>query len=101
MTIGPEPRISTLWMSSRRGNALQEAVEQIQAVVRARARLGVVLDGAAGHLQQLEPLDRAVVEVHVRQRRVSEVGLPADGLIYVDRVGPSRCDRGETVVLGG
>src|SRR5439155_1165409 len=58
-----------LWMSLRRGNALQEAVEQVHAVVRARPRLGVVLDRASRDVQQLEPLDRAVVEVHVREHR--------------------------------
>src|SRR5205807_591306 len=65
-------------------DSLQEAVEQIQAVVRARGCLRVVLDGAARDLEQLEALDRAVVEVHVRERRRTEVRLPAHGLVGVD-----------------
>src|SRR5947209_3864511 len=90
-----------LWMSLRRGNALQEAVEQIHAVVRTRARLGVVLDRASRDVQQLESLDRAVVEVHVRERRGAEVGLPAHGLVGVDGARAPRSERREAVVLRG
>src|SRR5438876_1087893 len=86
-----------LWMSLRRGNALQEAVEQIHAVVRTRARLGVVLDRASRDVQQLESLDRAVVEVHVRARRGADVGLPADGLVGVDGAGAPRAASSRTI----
>ena len=79
----------------------EEAVEQVQAVVRAGAGLGVVLHGAAGHVEQLEPLDGAVVEVHVRERGGAEVGLPAHRLVGVDRARAARADGGEAVVLRG
>src|ERR1700694_1360694 len=99
MTIGPEPRISTLWMSSRRGNALQEAVEQVQAVVRAGAGLGVVLHGSAGDVEQLEALDGAIVEVDVRELGGAEVGLPAHGLVARDRALAAGAEHREAVVL--
>src|SRR5277367_1537045 len=67
------------------GDALEEAVEQVQAVVWAGAGLGVVLDGPAGHVEQLEALDGAVVEVDVRELSGAEVGLPAHRLVGVDR----------------
>src|SRR5437588_5392117 len=101
MTIGPEPRMRILWMSLRRGNAVQEAVEQVEAVVRAGAGLRVVLDRPSGHLEQLQALHRAVVEVDVRECRLPEVGLPADRLVGVDRAPAARRHRGEAVVLGG
>src|SRR5207302_4894385 len=62
--------------------------------------LGVVLDRAAGHLEQLEPLDRAVVQVHMRERRRAEIGLPAHRLVGVDRARAARTERGESVILG-
>src|ERR1700716_2376517 len=99
MTIGPEPRIRILWMSLRRGNALEEAVEQVEAVVRSRPGLGGVMHGSARNLQQLEALDRAVVQVHVREGGLSEVGLPANRLIGVDRARAARSHRREAVVL--
>src|ERR1700689_1188807 len=80
---------------------LQEAVEQVQAVVRAGSGLGVVLDGPAGDLEQLESLDGAVVEVDVRERSRAEVGLPAPRLVAVDRAPAARPERGEAVVLRG
>src|SRR6478609_1022035 len=101
MTIGPEPRMRIFSMSLRRGNTLQEAVKQIQAVVGPRAGLGVVLNGPPRHVEQLEPLYRAVVEVDVRQRRLAEVRAPPNGLVVRDRVGAVWTHRGETVVLGG
>ncbi len=89
-------------MSSRRGNvASQEAVEQVQAVVRAGAGLGVVLDGAAGHVEQLEALDGAVVEVDVRERGGAEVRLPAHRLVAVDRARAAGPEGREAVVLRG
>ena len=79
----------------------QEAVEQVQAVVRARAGLGVVLDRPARHVEQLQSLDRAVVQVHVRELGLAEVGLPAHRLVGVDRARAAGAERGEAVVLGG
>ena len=69
--------------------------------MRPRPRLGVVLDGAAGDVEQLQALDRAVVEVDVRERGGAEVGLPAHRLVGVDRAPAARAERGEAVVLGG
>src|SRR5271167_5218204 len=101
MTIGPEPRMRILWMSLRRGNALQKAIEQVQAVVWPGTCLGVVLDGAARHVQELEPLDGAVVEVDVGQRRHAEARLPANRLVGVDRVRPAWTDGREAMILRG
>src|SRR4051794_32221240 len=102
MTIVPEPRIRILWRSSRLGmgaDLLEEAVEEIEAVVRSRPRLGVVLDGAAGDVGQRQALDGAVIEVEVRQLRGAEVGLPAHGLVGVDRAFAARPEHSEAVVL--
>ena len=88
-------------MSSRLGNEIQEAVEEVQAVVRARAGLGVVLDRRGRDVEQPKSLDGPVIEVDVRQLGGTDRGLPAHGLVAVDRacaVGP---ERGETVILGG
>src|SRR3954471_6460672 len=100
MTIGPEPRIRILWRSSRRGiDLLQEAIEEIEAVVRAGAGLRVVLDGAAGDVEQRQALDGAVVEVQVRELRGAEVGLPAHGLVAVDGPLAVGAEHREAVVL--
>src|SRR5215212_8566011 len=100
MTIGPEPRMRMRWMSSRRGTeTLQELVEEVQGVVRTGPGLGVVLDGARRHVEQRQPLDGAVVEVHAAELRGPEVRLPAHGLVDVDRVRSARADHGEPVVL--
>src|SRR4051794_6122435 len=102
MTIGPEPRMRIRWMSSRRGiDALQESIEQVEAVVRAGAGLGVVLDRAARNVEQLEALDRAVVEVHMAELGGAEVGVPADGLVGLDRLRAVRAEDGKAVVLRG
>src|SRR5688572_7975660 len=102
MTIGPEPTMRILWRSSRRGiYGLQEAVEEIEGVVRTGPRLGVVLHGGAAGLEQGQALDGAVVEVEVRELGGAEVGLPADGLVRVDRPRAGRAEDGEPVVLGG
>src|SRR5450759_2405018 len=101
MTIGPEPRMRILWMSLRRGNSLQEAVEQVEAVVRAGSGLGVVLDGSARDVEQLEALDGAVIQVHMGERGGAEVGFPAHGLIGRDRALAAGPERGEAVILGG
>ena len=74
-------------MSSRLGISAassQEAVEEVAGVVRARAGLGVVLDGAAGDVPQDQALDGAVVEVQVGELGGAEVGLPADRLVGLD-----------------
>src|SRR3954453_8069276 len=102
MTIGPEPRMRMRWRSSRRGiDALQETIEEVEAVVRAGPRLGVVLDGAARHVEQLEALDGAVIEVDVAELRAPEVGLPLDRLVGVDRLRAVGPQHGEAVVLRG
>src|SRR5215203_2794216 len=96
MTIGPEPRMRILWRSSRLGmRALylsDELVEQPQGVVRARSGLGVVLHAAGRDVEQAEALDGAVVEVHVGQLGLAEVGLEARARLAADR---------EAVVLRG
>src|SRR4051812_18502091 len=100
MTIGPEPRIRILLMSSLRGtDGLQEAVELVERVVRAGPRLGVVLDGRAVDLEQLQALDGAVVEVDVRQRGLAEVRLPAHRLVGLDAQTAVWRRHGEAVVL--
>src|SRR3712207_5080729 len=100
MTIGPEPRIMIRRRSSRRGtDGLQEAVEEIQRVVRARAGLRVVLDGAARDVKQRESLDGAVVEVHVAEARLAEVGVPADRLVGLDALLAVWAEHREAVVL--
>src|SRR5688572_22308814 len=97
MTIGPAPRTRILWMSSRLGNGCaphlrDELVEQVQRVVRSRPRLRVVLDAAGRDVEQADALDRPVVEVHVRQLGLAEVGLQALARLALDR---------EAVVLRG
>src|SRR5437870_13607763 len=52
---------------------VQEPVEEIFGVVRSRARLRVVLDRRTGHIAQDEALDRAVVQVELRELRGAEV----------------------------
>ena len=74
-------------------------VEEVDRVVRARARLGVVLDRARRDVAQHEPLDRAVVQVEVRQLGGAEVGLPAQRLVGLDRPLAVRAEHGEAVVL--
>src|SRR4051795_5436825 len=104
MTIGPEPRMRIFSMSSRLGmrrDLLQEAVEEVEAVVRAGPGLGVVLDRAAGNVEQREALDGAVVEVQVRELRGAEVGLPAHGLVGVDGLLAARPEHREAMVLRG
>ena len=69
--------------------------------MRAGAGLGVVLDGGAGDVAQDQALDRAVVEVQLRELGDAEVGLPADRLVALDpRLAARALDR-EAVVLGG
>src|SRR5688500_7881618 len=79
MTIGPLPRTRILWMSSRLGmgglEERDELVEEAEAVVGARARLGVVLDAAGRDVEQPDPLDRVVVEVHVGELGGAQLGL--------------------------
>ncbi len=86
MTIGPEPRTRILCRSSPTRHAARldladELVEQVHRVVRPRPGLGVVLHAARGDVEQPDALDRPVVEVHVRELRLPEVGLqPLPGL---------------------
>src|SRR5438045_3742587 len=102
MTIGPEPRIRILWRSSRRGiDLLQEAIEQVEAVVRAGAGLRVVLDRGAGNVEERQALDGPVVEVEVRELGGAEVGLPAHRLVDVDRPAALGPQHREAVVLRG
>src|SRR4051812_39366977 len=104
MTIGPEPRMRIFSMSSLRGmrlDLLKEPVEEVEAVVRAGPGLRVVLDRAARDVEEREALHRAVVEVEVRQLRGAEVGLPAHGLVSVDRLLAVGAEDGEAVVLRG
>ena len=54
-------------VSTRQGP--RKPLEEVAGVVRARARLGVVLDGGAGDVAQDQALDRAVVEVELRRAR--------------------------------
>src|SRR3954454_3945233 len=96
MTIGPEPRMRTLWMSSRLGMGARhlrdEVVEQAHGVVGPGPGLRVVLHAAGGDVEQPDALDRAVVEVHVRELRLAEVRLQPLAGLAAD---------GEAVVLGG
>src|SRR3954463_4991943 len=77
MTIGPEPSTSILCRSFLRGTIelRPEVVEQPERVVRPRASLRVVLDAGRRDVEQPEPLDGAVIEVHVRELGGAEVGL--------------------------
>src|SRR3954454_10041798 len=68
-------------------------------VVRAGSGLGVVLDGGAGDVAQDQALDRAVVEVQLRELGDAEVGVPADRVVALDlRLAAGAAD-GEAVVL--
>src|SRR4051794_28687033 len=82
MTIGPLPSTRILWRSSLRGNeALQELVEEAEAVVRPRPRLGVVLHAAGRDVERPDALDRAVVEVDVGELDGADLRLdPLAGL---------------------
>ena len=80
-------------------DGLQEAVELVERVVRAGPGLGVVLDRRGLDLEQLQPLDGAVVEVDVRQRGGAEVGVPAHRLVGVEPLRAARALDREAVVL--
>src|SRR3954467_8855529 len=99
MTIGPEPRMRMRWRSSRRGisglrsgHLGDEVVEQPERVVRTGARLRVVLPAAGRDVEQADALDRAVVEVDVRELGLAEVAAQALAGLAADR---------EAMVLGG
>src|ERR671921_2179355 len=87
MTIGPEPMIRILSMSSRRGTLLRpglfvgdllhELIEQVAGVAWPRARLGVVLDAPRVERAASEPLDRPIVEVAVGHLDAHGQSLPA------------------------
>src|SRR5918995_5586055 len=57
---------------------VDEAVEQVGGVVRARRGLGVVLDREGGHLEALQPFDDVVVEAHVAHPHPTERRLRLD-----------------------
>src|SRR4051794_37771087 len=99
MTIGPEPRTRILWMSSLRGNYIDEAVEEVHGIVRTRARLRVVLRRGARNVFQDKPLHCPVVEIHVAELGSTEIRLPPDRLIHFDSLLATGPDHGETVVL--
>src|SRR6478752_4196311 len=104
MMIGPEPMTRTLWMSVRLGmsgvlpvgHEIAEPVEEVRRIVRAGCRLGVVLDREARQpavgVAELESLDDVVVEAHVADRRLAELGRRRALERSVDR---------EAVVVGG
>ena len=71
-------------MSSLRGKAVHEPVEQVAGVVGPGAGLRVVLDGRRRHVAQYEALDRPVVEVQLLELGGAEVGFPAHRLVGVD-----------------
>src|ERR1700744_3219788 len=79
----------------------QEAVEEMDAVVRSGSRPRAVLDAAAGGAEQRQSLDSPVVEVDVRELRGAEVGVPAHRLVAVDRLLPAGAEHREAVVLRG
>src|ERR1044071_7666586 len=102
MTIGPEPMTRTERIDGSRGmltapspssrlaprrHHLDEVAEEVVAVVRARARLGVVLHGDDGQVTMAEAFDRPVVEVRVGQDqlRLLREGLGVDGEAMVLR----------------
>ena len=80
---------------------VDEAVEQIQRIVRSGTCLGVVLDGGAGNVAKRQTLDGAVVEVDVGQLGGAEIGLPPHGLVVLDRPRAPRAEHCEAVVLAG
>src|SRR4051794_15535544 len=70
MTIGPAPIRQIESRSGRLGKAahlLDPARENRPGVVRSGTGLGMELDGSGAQLGELEALDRAVVERHVRR----------------------------------
>ena len=76
------PRLRRLRWGVGKGPALMrrvhergELVEQVHRVVRAGGRLGVVLHGEGGAVQQPQALDHAVVEVDVGDRGRAERGV--------------------------
>src|SRR5918997_2728682 len=79
MTIGPAPMRRMDSMSSRRGTSAApggvdergELVEQVGGVVRAGARLRVVLHAEGPHGVGPDALDHPVVEVDVADRDVA------------------------------
>src|SRR6185436_19114439 len=111
MTIGPEPITRTERMDASRGTSAprpggdrrrqaahdrdraaiamlghlgDELAEEIVAVVRSGARLGVVLDREDGEVAMAEALDGAVVQVHVRQLErgiVEERGIHREAVV--------------------
>src|SRR5919201_1984831 len=77
MTMGPDPTIRMRSMSVRLGTCHQppELPEQVAGVVRPRGGLGVVLHRHRRDVQASKPLERAVVQVPVRELGAAEGGL--------------------------
>src|SRR5829696_1219984 len=75
MTIGPEPMMRMLEMSSRRGtlgpcllrDVLHELLEEVPGIPGTRTRLGMILHAPGTQLWARDALDGAVVEVAVGQ----------------------------------
>src|SRR6478609_4178263 len=99
MTIGPEPRTRILWMSSLRGNEIEEAVEEVHGVVRAGTGLWVVLSSSARNVLQDKSLHCSVVEIHVAELSRAEISLPPDRLIHLDALLASGSYHREPVIL--
>src|SRR5947209_3467713 len=96
-SCGCRPGAASGWACDCR----DEAVEQVQRVVRAGSRLGVILHGRSGHVLEREALNGAVVEVDVAQLGLAEVRVPANRLVVVDRPRAVRAEDCETVILAG
>src|SRR5215212_7823364 len=96
-----EPAGGPPFSRSLSNDPFQEAVEQIQTVVGSRPGFGVVLHGAAAHVEHGQALDRAVIEVDVAELGRAEVGLPPHGLIGLDALRAVGAQHGEAVVLRG
>ena len=94
MTIGPRAEHEDLVevVSTRHTKRSEELVEEAERVVRPRAGLRVVLHAAGRHVERADALDRAVVEVDVRQ--LDRADLRLDPLARLPR-------HREAVVLRG
>src|ERR1700750_75499 len=80
-------------------HSLQEAVEEIQAVVGAWTRFRGVLGRRALSVPETRALHGAVVEVEEGQLGGAEVGVPADRLVGVDRLLAVGAENREAMVL--
>src|SRR5918998_6563377 len=86
MTMGPDPMMRMLAMSSRRGtlgprlcrDVLHELLEEVPRVPRTGARLGMVLHAPGPQIPVGEALDGAIVEVAVGQLYAVLQGILVD-----------------------